>query len=132
MGGGNPSPAFYMGKEGVLSIDRRQGDKDRRAETCVNHETNTKDLTSLKSAVTTIKWVISVGMPVATLIVGAYIGEMQTDIKKALELIQTDIKAVRETVQTHAVDQAIVKEQMSRTRADLEEVKTKMKDLHSK
>jgi hypothetical protein len=85
---------------------------ERRTANCDAHERNTEDIHAMKSAIVTIKWVVNAGLPLITLILGAYIGQVQGNINKSLDEIKADVNQVQVTIQDHALSSAPVRRQV--------------------
>lgn len=90
---------------------------------CDAHEKNTQDLAAQRSALTTIKWVIGVGMPVATAICGL----LFSGVSAQLEKIQTEIKTLNSNLQATLVVNAKYDVEVQQMRRDIDDLREHVK-----
>ncbi len=109
----------------------RKTDRRDTDDFCSSHEQNTKDITSLKSSTITIKWVISIGLPVLMLILGAFMGNAYNTLKDTLKDLSSDVNQVKIAVNQNTTAAALARQGQQQLKESLEEVKVAVKDYET-
>jgi hypothetical protein len=101
---------------------------ERRGSNCDNHESNTKDISALKSATNTIRWAITISIPVAIFISGV----ASTQIFSLLNEIRSDIKDLKYQVSQAAIMNATTRIEVEQLKKDVESIKLEIAKLRGK
>ena len=99
-----------------------------RRSTCDAHEKNTTDLSSLKSATNTMKWVIGLGLPVATAMLLLYFNTLSTTLRE----IRMDLKEIKYEISQAAIMDATTRIEVEQLKKDVSEIKLEIVRIHSK
>jgi len=99
-----------------------------RRSTCDAHEKNTTDLSSLKSETKTIKWVIGLGLPVATALLLLYFNTLSTTLRE----IRMDLKEIKYEISQAAIMDATTRIEVEQLKKDVAEIKLEIVRLNNK
>ena len=95
---------------------------------CDAHEKNTTDLSSLKSETKTIKWVIGIGLPVATALLLLYFNTLSSTLRD----IRQDLKEIKYDISQAAIMDATTRIEVEQLKKEVAEIKLEIVRLHSK
>lgn len=95
---------------------------------CPNHEDISSGLVSLKSSHVTMRWVITIGLPVLVLILGSFMALAYDTIRENLREIKVDVAQIKITVNQNAISNALSQQKVDEYRREMDQIKLTLRE----
>lgn len=92
---------------------------------CGNHESNTKDLASIRSSFGTIKWVGGGFLTIGLFVIGAYLSALDDSIKS----MNTSLQTISVGIATINVNQAVTRTEVEQLKKDVADLQDKVEEI---